>query len=374
MIDIIMDPNNYPFWIIVVSVIALAIAVIARPFSSYIKFVYPNAKYETIGNPYIQEKNLSSLVDTPNLDSFIEKLNSSKDYEIKGVTTKEIQQSFDENFRRTLDMMKKDSSKKMHKFFDAYLEKNDFYLIKKELKNKFVNDNVSNKSIEKTIFRENKKLLSKIMDAEKKDLPDILKNYGFSNEIIKEFSNEELDYLALDSTIDKSYLEKLINVKVPYKCDKAKNEFIKRFIDINNIKNVLRAKQMGYEKEKINKLFLSEGREIAKWKFEELADADSISQAISSLEGTSYYNELKDSIEKYNKEQSVQIFENALDRVYLKHIKNISQNNFVTIGPTIRFLVSKEFEIRNLKIISKGIAEGLGSELIKELIIREASI
>jgi len=374
MIDIIMDPNNYPFWIIVVGVIALSIAVLARPFSSYIKFVYPNAKYETIGNPYIQEKNLSSLADTPNIDSFIEKLNSSKDYEIKGVKTKEIQQSLDENFRETLGMMKKDSSKKMNRFFDAYLEKNDFYLIKKELKNKLVNDNVSNKSIDRTIFRDNKKLLSKIMDAEKKDLVDILKNYGFSNEIAEEISKEELDYLALDRTIDKYYLEKLINVKVPYKCDKAKNEFIKRFIDINNIKNVLRAKQMGYEKEKIQKLFLSEGREIAKWKFEELADADSISQALSSLEGTSYYNELKDSIEKYNKEQSVQIFENALDRVYLKHIKNISQNNFGTIGPTIRFLVSKEFEIRNLKVISKGIAENLGSELIKELIIKEASI
>jgi vacuolar-type H+-ATPase subunit C/Vma6 len=57
--------------------------------------------------------------------------------------------------------------------------------------------------------------------------------------------------------------------------------------------------------------------------------------------------------------------------LYLKHIKEISQENYITIGPTIRFLVSKEFEIRNLKAIAKGISENIGSDLIKEILITE---
>ncbi len=373
MYDIIMDPNNYPFWIIVVSIISLAVAVIFRPFSSYMKFVYPNAKYETIGNNYINEKELNTLIETKSIDSFKEKLNSSKDYQVKGETSQKIQDSIDQNFKNTVLMMKKDSSKKMHKFFDTYLEKNDFYLIKKELKNKLVHNNVYDRSIEQVHNRQNKKLLSRIKDAKKEELSDILTDYGFPREIKDEFSKEEIDFLILDKILDKYYFDKLLAVKVPYKCDKGKNQFIKRFIDINILKNVLRAKQMDYKQEDILKLFILEGFEIPKWKFEEIADSDSIPQAISSLEGTSYYNPLKNSIDKYNEEKSVQIFENALDRSFLKIVKDISQDNYVTIGPTIRFLTSKEFEIRNLKVISKGILEKLSSDLIKKLLIMEES-
>ncbi len=371
MFEIIMDPYSYPFWIIVITIIAGAVAVISKPFSSYMKFVYPNAKFEAIGNPYIKEKELDSVIETGNLDSFKEKLNSSKDYDIKGETTKDIQSSLDKNFIETIQMMKKDSSKKMHMFFDTYLEKNDFYLIKKELKNKIVNNHVKDENIEKTIFKHNKKLLSEIKDKNLDQIVNILKSYGFSNDIKKIISEEHIDFLEIDNIIDEYYIEKLKNIKVPYKCEKTKKRFIQIFIDLNNLKNVLRAKQMEYKKEEIMNLFLGEGLEIAKWKFKEMADSDSVSQAISSIEGTSYYNGLKNVIDIYNKEQSVQILENGLDSIYLKHIKNISQENYITIGPTIRFLISKEFEIRNLKVISKGISENINKDQIKELIVTE---
>jgi len=373
MFEIIMDPYSYPFWILVITIIAGAIAVISRPFSSYMKFVYPNAKFEAIGNPYIKDKELNSVIETGNLDSFKEKLNSSKDYDIKGETTKDIQNSLDKNFIENIQMMKKDSSKKMHNFFDTYLEKNDFYLIKKELKNKIVNNKVKDENIEKNIFKHNKKLLLEIKDKNLDQIVNILTSYGFSDDIKKIISEENIDFLEIDNLIDKYYIEKLRNTKVPYKCEKTKKRFIQIFIDLNNLKNVLRAKQMEYKKEEIMKLFLGEGLEIAKWKFEEMADSDSVSQAISSIEGTSYYNGLKNVIDMYNKEQSVQILENGLDSIYLKHIKNISQENYITIGPTIRFLISKEFEIRNLKVISKGISENINKDQIKELIVTEAS-
>ena len=69
----------------------------------------------------------------------------------------------------------------------------------------------------------------------------------------------------------------------------------------------------------------------------------------------------------------MQVLENALDSLFLKLVTNISIQNYVSIGPTIRFIVSKEFEIRNLKIIAKGIGENLPTEMIKSYLTWEAS-
>ena len=87
MIEIILNPGSIYFWVLIVAIIAGAIAVICRPFSTYIKFVYPNAKYEAIGNPYISEKVLSGIVESKNLSDFKDSINSLKDYKLEGETS-----------------------------------------------------------------------------------------------------------------------------------------------------------------------------------------------------------------------------------------------------------------------------------------------
>jgi V/A-type H+-transporting ATPase subunit C len=143
--------------------------------------------------------------------------------------------------------------------------------------------------------------------------------------------------------------------------------------DILNIKHILRAKQLGYDETLCKKLFIGDGQEIPSWKYDEMSEVDAVSQVIATLEGTSYYDVLKDSIEQYNKEESVQILENALDRLFLKQVRDISMQYYISMGPTIRFLVSKEFEIRNLKIVAKGIDERLSPDIIKRFLVKEAA-
>lgn len=369
----IFDPNNYPFWIIVIAAIAGAIAIISRPFSTYVKFVYPNAKFEAMGNPFVGDKELDSIVDSKDIISFKETINTLKDYKIAGDDTYSIQKSLDDSFIKTVEMMRNDSSKKMNKFFDVYLEKLDIHLIKNQLKIKLDGRKIDEERINESILPSTQKLLAKIMDAEKDDLPQILKDYGFDDELIEVVSNEKVDFLKIDTIIDKHIISRLKQSKVPYKCEQGKQRFVKTLTDIINIKNVLRAKQLGYDEESCKKLFIGEGREIAPWKYNEFSELESVSQIINNLEGTSYYDALKDAIEIYNKEQSVQILETALDSLLLKLVAEISTQNYISIGPTIRFLVSKEFEIRNLKIVTKGVSESVSPEIIKTFLVKEAS-
>jgi V/A-type H+-transporting ATPase subunit C len=338
------------------------------------KFAYPNALFGAIGNPFVEEKDISRIVESKDLFGFKESINNFKDYKIEGENAFEVQQSLDDHFIQTIKKMRKDSPKDMGDFYDAYLEKLDFYLVKNMLKNKL--EGISNKDIklDEATLDSTKEILLKIKDAEIKEISDILKEYGFEKEITDVISQEKVDFFTIDNEINKQIINKFKQVKVPYKCEEGIQIFIKRMIDVINIKNLLRAKQLGYDNESCKKLFLGEGQEIAPWKFKEMSEVDQVSQVISVLEGTSYYNILKDNIENYNKEDSVQILENALDGLFLKIIRDISTQYFISIGPTIRFLVSKEYEIQNLKAVAKGVDESLSSDIIKKFVVLEAKV
>ena len=373
MLEVIFDPNNYPFWVIISSIIIGVFAAIIRPFSTYVAFAYPNAKFEAIGNPFINEKELNRIIDSKNLSDFKDTLNSSKDYNISGDCVYEIQKSLDDNFIGTIEMMKKDSSKKMKGFYEIYTKKLDIYLIKNAVKHKIDDKEINEDIINQAVLPETRDTIKRITESEKQNLPNILKNYGFEKEVIDIITEEKIDFMRFDTAIDKNIIELIKRVKVPYNCDKAKQRFVNHLTDIINVKNVLRAKQLNYDTDSIKKLILGEGQEIAPWKLKEISEIETVPQVISSLEGTSYYDALKNVIEEYDKERSVQILENALDGHLLKVVRDISTQNFVTIGPTFRFIISKEFEIKNLKIIVKSIGEEINSDIIKPLLIREAS-
>lgn len=369
MIGSILDPTNPLTWVLIIVILAGAIAVIYRPFSTYVKFVYPNAKYEAIGNPYITEKELNKLVESKNIESLKETLNTNKDYKLTGENIYALHKSLDDNLIKTIEQMKKDNSKKMKYFFDTYLEKLDLYLIKNVVKNRLKNIDVDKKIVENAFLQRTKNALQELIDADRNKILEVLRNYGLPEDIKTLLEEKEVDFLKLDTIFDTYIVDRFKQTPVPYKCESGKKRFVNYLVDTLNIKNVLRAKQLGYSKDSCKSLFLCEGQEIPKWRFNELAEADSVSQLISSLEGTSYYDPLKNSIEKYNRENSVQVLENALDCNLLNIVKNISMENYASIGPTIRFLVSKEFEIRNLKSIVKGIGENLPSDVIKNVLI-----
>jgi vacuolar-type H+-ATPase subunit C/Vma6 len=373
LFEVFFDPFNYPFWILISLILTGAIIAVSRPFSTYIKFAYINALFEAMGNPFIEEKELSRLIDSKNISDFKDTLNAYKYYKITGENPDEIQQSLDENLMNSIKSYRKDSSKNMNDFFDAYIERFDIYLIKNEIKKKLKNEEINKKSIDRCMLPKTKKLLDDLSNMEGEKILDIVKSYGFGKEVVNVLFKDDKDFLDLDIAIDRHIFDIIKKAKVPHNCQKGKQNFIKTYIDINNIKNILRAKHLSFDEETCKRLFLGEGLEIALWKFEEIIQLEQVSQIITNLEGTSYFDILKDSIEDYNKEESIQVFENSLDSLFLKLLRNISLNNYVNIGPTIRFIVSKEFEIKNLKIITKGIGEKLPSNEIEKLLIKEAS-
>jgi V/A-type H+-transporting ATPase subunit C len=330
-------------WLVIGFVLAITASAVAWKVAPYCRFAYPTAKVQAIGNPFVRERELYQLMESKSIESFKNALNSLRDYNVEGERAAEIQRSLDEHFVKTMLMIRKDSPKKLKGFYDSYLRLIDSMAIKTALKSKILG-----KEIEfiPTILPETERLVERISSIEEL--------VGFDEEVIDAINKKDL--LALDTAIDRMYLRELKKVRVPREARDARDEFVSRLLDIKNLKNLFRAKNLGYEREDYEKLFIEEGREIPRWKFMEIASST------AALEGTSYH--IKD-------EESIQSIENALDRFLLKAVEDISIKNFPLFGPLLRFMVAKEFEIRNLKIIVKGIEEGVEIERIKSLLILE---
>ena len=70
-------------------------------------------------------------------------------------------------------------------------------------------------------------------------------------------------------------------------------------------------------------------------------------------------------------EKDLQILELSLDRYYLDEVVSLSMKSSLTVGPTIRFLISKEFETRNLITVLRGLHYKLSSENVLALTVYE---
>jgi vacuolar-type H+-ATPase subunit C/Vma6 len=187
---------------------------------------------------------------------------------------------------------------------------------------------------------------------------------------IKHFS------VALERILDRYVYEKLRTSTLRVDVDVAPcvSRFVGRYADIMNLKILIRSRKMGYEPGVIESFLLGKGRELGEWKLHELSLATNIQEIISETEGTAYAQPLKEALPEYEKTGSVYPLEAALDRELLKTVSALSVEYGLTAGIPIWFAVGKEYEVRNINAILKGVAEGLTPEKIKPLLIAEEAL
>jgi V/A-type H+-transporting ATPase subunit C len=80
---------------------------------------------------------------------------------------------------------------------------------------------------------------------------------------------------------------------------------------------------------------------------------------------------MRDAMQDYSETKSIYSLEVALDRLLLKTASEIASSALIAAGPTIKFLMGKEFEMRNLKAVLRGMYEGLPSDRILPMLITE---
>ncbi|MCM8709608.1 V-type ATP synthase subunit C [Clostridium sp. SYSU_GA19001] len=234
----------------------------------------------------------------------------------------------------------------------------DYHNIKTLIKGKILEKDFSHILIPTGIIHIDK-LKAAISSEELKDLPDVIKK-GIEA-ALKDYEAVK-DPQRIDIILDKymfSHMRQIVK--------DINNEFINKFliilIDLTNIKTLLRVKKLNKEAAFFRDLLI-EGGKIDKRTFNELYQ-ESLEDISHKLSSTEYGGMLKESMEYYFKTDSLAILEKNIDNYLMNYMKKAK---FINLGPEpiVVYILARETEIKNIRIILVGKLNKVSENLIRE--------
>ncbi|MHC1610180.1 MAG: V-type ATPase subunit [Candidatus Methanospirareceae archaeon] len=168
------------------------------------------------------------------------------------------------------------------------------------------------------------------------------------------------DFSSLEIALEKMLLERMLE-----KAEGKKKELItfKQYLQVLieslDLKAMLRGKAGGGGAEEIRRFLMEFEVEM------DYEDSEDVKVLLERLRETRYSYLIED----VREELDLMEMEKRIDEAVLRKGKEISTSETFGLGPIIGFLVMKEAEIRNIRLIAKLKEEGLGPEKIKELLV-----
>lgn len=179
--------------------------------------------------------------------------------------------------------------------------------------------------------------------------------------------DEEFPPIAcFEDALDRAYYSYMLET-VPPTTEPLKlfRMFLRMEIDIVNLRTLLRARE---EVERIERdIFVDGGLELSKEKLESLVPL-STEELIPRLQKYSFYKEISGPLRDV-KEKGLNEVMRALEKHHLKQASKYSHLHPLSILPVLDFLISKESEVENIRIIARGKRDGLSEDTIMDLLV-----
>lgn len=145
-------------------------------------------------------------------------------------------------------------------------------------------------------------------------------------------------------------------------------------IDAVNIKTILRLKREWATPEEIMYSMILPSYELSEKTLTWMAEAKNVQEAVAGISHTTYGPVLAKALPEFEATNSLLPLEKALDESLLKMCKWMSITMFFSLAPMLMYMRLKESEIKNLRAIIRLKADKVGSERIKEAIVRVPKI
>ena len=139
--------------------------------------------------------------------------------------------------------------------------------------------------------------------------------------------------------------------------------------DINNIKSLLTAKEVGLTAEETKELLVPCGSLYDE--LESLVDAESVTDIVTSLDSTEYATALEDALPKYEETKMVLSLESTLNKFYLSNLLRSSDVPSDENKQIIFSYVGTQVDIDNLKLIIRAKEDGLDYDTIAPYMLED---
>jgi V/A-type H+-transporting ATPase subunit C len=248
------------------------------------------------------------------------------------------------NIALTFDKLGRISSGELNYLITAYLKRYEIWNIKTLLRGKLYNAPVE-------------EILEFLIAAGQF-------TYSFLSELAAKATSQEI-VEALRKT-DKMYYSSLFEAigKPKSKDRKLLTRFIKLEVDVKNLSNLFRLKKAGVKQsDEIMSLMIEGGLELNTEKLAPLP----YEEFVNELQKTHYWNSIS-GVADQDMDSLINL-ERRLTRKYLEYTTTFSHASPISIMPVMDYIIHKNNEVTNLRIIYRGKEVGLDDNLIKDQLV-----
>ncbi len=184
--------------------------------------------------------------------------------------------------------------------------------------------------------------------------------------ILKDYNGTNLS--DIENRLDKLYYAGLFAVAGGSKSKDRKlfAKFIRAGIDIKNLMILFRMKKAGITNPQMSNLMIEGGLEIEPKDIDKLMPL-SFEEFIQELDSYSYWKEISDVVNPGM--QSLIDVETRLKKYRLKSAASFSHVYPLSIVPIMDYMLTKQNEVNNLRIIVRGKEANLSDEVIREQLV-----
>lgn len=174
----------------------------------------------------------------------------------------------------------------------------------------------------------------------------------------------------LEDHLDKSMYTDLLQViegtNLP---DQLLRQFVRREIDVTNLKVLLKLKAERIPEDKILKYLIPGGLEYDIDRLRTLAQGEGLGAVIEELEKSSMYDSIKGALERFKSDQKLSGLTIALDKALIGASEKFAHFYPLSVLPIVNYMIRKKVEVDNIRIIARGKESGLSNKVIEELLV-----
>jgi V/A-type H+-transporting ATPase subunit C len=181
--------------------------------------------------------------------------------------------------------------------------------------------------------------------------------------VLKESGNLQ----PLEDNLVKEYYRKLLaSISKNDRPTDIFRTYVKDCIDIKNVETVMKFKADKITGGIVAQFWIPGGYEVDEKVMEQLAAAPDVQSVLNEIQNLRMYADIKDDLKE---DSTVSDVVGAMDRYKARLANKVSHMYPLSVIPVVDYMIHKEYEVRNIRLIAHGTDSGLDRDRLKAMLV-----